>query len=127
MSETAAPPAPPLHDAVWRRLVMDSAAFQHAYPTPAHLAELVMQTADLAYEHGLRDGGLPPAERPQPMTPARIVAGVMDHAAQMRGHSRLAALYALAHVRTHAVPGQHAKTSAPAVAEAETKGGNCDG
>ncbi len=125
MTDTTIPAAPDVTAApVWRRLVMDAQAFQRVYDTPAHLAELVMQVADLAYTHGLRDANLPAAERQVATTPSQVVAGVMNWAVQMAGNPSWAAVNAFAHAGQRARAGQHARTETDSTT---TDGGNCGG
>lgn len=111
----------PEDDPVWRRTVLDAAAFQRQYPTPAYLAEFATQLAALAFARGMRWQQQSPDARAVPPTPARIVAEVMDHAARHPDDGRMAAVRAFAHAsqREHAV----ARPAAPAVED----GGNCGG
>src|SRR6185503_17539622 len=90
--QTTIPAAPDVAaDPVWRRLVMDAQAFQRAYDTPAHLAELVRQTAWLAFVRGMRYQQQTDEAWPKPPTCEWIVADVMNHAATHATDKRMAA------------------------------------
>lgn len=126
--QPTAPPAtvPPDTDPVWRRLVMDCAAYQRAYPTPAHLAELVRQTAWLAFVRGMRYQQQTNEAQPKPPPGEWIVADVMNHAATHATDKRMSATAALAHAGQRERAARHARTETP-VAGDETNGGNCGG
>jgi len=124
MTDTTIPAVPDVTaDPVWRRLVMDAAAFQRVYDTPAHLATLVQQAIAAGAAIGWRDA-LSHAAGPRLSAPAKLVAEVLDDAAHRPGDPAVAALHAFAHAGQRARAGQHARVETDSTT---TDGGNCGG
>lgn len=113
----------PEDDPVWRRLVLDASAFQRAYPTPAHLAELLVQAVSAGAAHGIQRVQLSATTRPAPPTPMQLVAEILDGAARRPGDPGSAALYAFAHASQRA----RAAVVRTVPAAVATDGGDCDG